>query len=31
MEFDEMSDLLISFELNPNVQPLLEHHLALAS
>lgn len=31
MEFDEILDLLVGFELNPNVQPLLEHHLALVS
>ena len=29
MEFDEMVDLLVGFELNPNVQPLLDYPLSL--
>ena len=29
MEFDKMMDLLVGFELNPNVQPLLEYPLSL--
>ena len=29
MEFDKMLDLLVGFELNPNVQPLLEYPLSL--
>ena len=31
MEFDEMVDLLIRCELDPNIQPLLDHHLTLLS
>jgi len=31
IKFDEMLDLLVGFELNPNIQSFLEHHLALAS
>ena len=31
MEFDKMLNLLVGFELNPNIQPLLESHLTILS